>query len=38
MGAAAIAIAPILLMPETAQISISHTTKIPDTEAHAVAV
>jgi MHS family proline/betaine transporter-like MFS transporter len=32
MGAAAIAIIPILLMPETARISISHPTKIPGTE------
>ncbi|GAB2997414.1 MFS transporter [Amycolatopsis acidiphila] len=29
MGAAAIAIAPILLMPETARVSISHPTAIP---------
>jgi len=32
MGAAAVAIIPILLMPETARISISHPTKIPGTE------
>ncbi|HEY4421600.1 MAG TPA: MFS transporter [Pseudonocardia sp.] len=32
MAAAAIAIIPILLMPETARISISHPTKIPGTE------
>ena len=32
MGAAAIAIIPILLMPETAGISISHPTKIPGRE------
>lgn len=31
MGAAAIAIVPILLMPETAGISISHPTRIPGT-------
>jgi MFS transporter, MHS family, proline/betaine transporter len=37
MGAAAIAIVPILLMPETARVSISHPTKIPGTETHAVA-
>ncbi|HTF47162.1 MAG TPA: MFS transporter [Pseudonocardia sp.] len=30
MGAAVIAIVPILLMPETARISISHPTEIPD--------
>ena len=29
MGAAAIAIVPILLMPETARISISHPTAVP---------
>ncbi|WP_433278162.1 MFS transporter [Pseudonocardia xinjiangensis] len=32
MGAAAIAIVPILLMPETARISIAHPTRIPGTE------
>jgi MHS family proline/betaine transporter-like MFS transporter len=32
MGAAAVAIVPILLMPETARISISHPTRIPGTE------
>lgn len=32
MGAAAIAIVPILLMPETAKISISHPTEIPGRE------
>ncbi|WP_433291959.1 MFS transporter [Pseudonocardia sp. CA-142604] len=32
MGAAAVAIIPILLMPETARISISHPTQIPGTE------
>lgn len=32
MGAAAIAIVPILLMPETARISISHPTRIPGRE------
>jgi len=32
MGAAAIAILPILLMPETAGVSISHRTAIPGTE------
>jgi MHS family proline/betaine transporter-like MFS transporter len=32
MGAAAVAIIPILLMPETARISISHPTRIPGTE------
>jgi MHS family proline/betaine transporter-like MFS transporter len=30
MGAAAIAIVPILLMPETAKISIAHPTEVPD--------
>jgi MHS family proline/betaine transporter-like MFS transporter len=32
MGAAAIAIVPILLMPETARISISHPTMVPGTK------
>jgi MHS family proline/betaine transporter-like MFS transporter len=32
MGAAAVAIVPILLMPETAGVSISHPTRIPGTE------
>ncbi|MFC4950404.1 MFS transporter [Pseudonocardia sp. GCM10023141] len=36
MAAAAIAIVPIMLMPETARISISHPTRIPGTDKEAV--
>lgn len=38
MGAAAIAIVPILLMPETARISISHPSEIPGRKPEPVAV